>query len=157
MAATTLDFCAVGLRDSYPHTESPFADFCNPSSTLSRFQPNIVSAWRVHPPKESGATFAMKSRLRLPVKFWAASRNLANHCITQHLLAFLRSKKERQSPMVALPLLYSAWDFIFSQVPNCVNALYSTSPGTLTGLLEQAVGSYTALKAPQEGIKGFLV
>ena len=58
-------------------------------------------------------------RLRLPVNFWAALRNVANHCITQYLLAFLRSKKEeRQSPMVALPLVYSAWDFIFSQVPQ---------------------------------------
>jgi hypothetical protein len=80
----------------------------------------------------------MKSRWRLPVKFWAASRKVANDCITEHLLAFLWSKEERQSSMVALPLLYPAWDFIFSQVPNCVNALYSTSPGTLTGLLEQA-------------------
>jgi hypothetical protein len=80
----------------------------------------------------------MKSRWRLPVKFWAASRNVANDCITQHLLAFLSSKEERQSSMVALPLLYSAWDFIFSQVPNCVNALYAHLPWPLTGLLEQA-------------------
>jgi hypothetical protein len=99
----------------------------------------------------------MKSRWRLPVKFWAASRNVANDCITEHLLAFLSSKEERQSSMVALPLLYSAWGFIFSQVPNCVNALYAHLPWHADGVAGTSVGSYTALKAPQEGIKGFLV
>ncbi len=59
--------------------------------------------------------------------------------------------------MVALPLLYSAWDFIFSQVPNCVNALYAHLPGRADGVAGTSAGSYTALKAPPEGIKGFLV
>jgi hypothetical protein len=59
--------------------------------------------------------------------------------------------------MVALPLLYPAWDFIFSQVPNCVNALYVHLPWHADGVAGTSAGSYSALKAPQEGIKGFLV
>jgi hypothetical protein len=59
--------------------------------------------------------------------------------------------------MVALPLLYFAWDFIFAQVPNCVNALYAHLPWHADGVAGTSAGSYTALKAPQEGIKGFLV
>jgi hypothetical protein len=59
--------------------------------------------------------------------------------------------------MVALPLLYSAWDFIFSQVPNRVNALYVHLPWHADGVAGTSAGSYTALKAQQEGITGFLV
>jgi hypothetical protein len=98
----------------------------------------------------------MKSRWRLPVKFWAASRNVANDCITEHLLAFLSSLEERQLP-VALPLLFSAWGFIFSQVPNCVKALYVHLPWHADGVAGTSPGLYTGLKAQQEGITGFLV
>lgn len=59
--------------------------------------------------------------------------------------------------MVALPLLYSAWDFIFAQVSNCVNALYVHLSWHADGVAGTSAGSYTAFKTPQEGIKGFLV
>ena len=59
--------------------------------------------------------------------------------------------------MVALPLVYSAWDFIFSQARNSVNALYVHLPWHADGVAGTRLCSYTALKALQEGIKGFLV
>jgi hypothetical protein len=59
--------------------------------------------------------------------------------------------------MVALPILYSAWDFIFSQAPNRVNALYVHLPWHADGVAGTSPASYSALKAPPEGIKDFLV
>ena len=59
--------------------------------------------------------------------------------------------------MVALPILYSAWDFIFAEVPNCVNTLYAHLPWHADGVAGTSLAPTPALKAPQEGIKGFLV